>query len=52
MFFEHNQKPEVSLEDAEETSNHIKAITPSNKAVTDQKHGLKRLKEGFPLSIS
>jgi Fic family protein len=41
MLFEHNQKPEVSLEDVEEVSNYVKAIN----------HGLKRLKEGFPLSL-
>jgi Fic family protein len=41
MLFEHNQKPEVSLDDVEEVSNYIKAII----------HGLNRLKEGFPLSL-
>lgn len=41
MLFEHHQKPEVSLEDVEEVSNYVKAIT----------YGLQRLKEGFPLSL-
>lgn len=41
MLFEHHQKPEVSLEDVEEVSNYVKAII----------YGLKRLKEGFPLSL-
>lgn len=41
MLFEHNQKPEVSLEDVEEVSNYVKAIT----------YGLGRLKEDFPLSL-
>ncbi len=41
MLFEHHQKPEVSLEDVEEVSNYVKAIT----------HGLQRLKEDFPLSL-
>lgn len=41
MLFEHHQKPQVSLEDVEEVSNYIKAIT----------YGLQRLKEGFPLSL-
>jgi len=41
MLFEHHQKPEVSLDDVEEVSNYVKAIT----------YGLKRLKEGFPLSL-
>jgi Fic family protein len=41
MLFEHHQKLEVSLEDVEEVSNYVKAIT----------YGLKRLKEGFPLSL-
>lgn len=41
ILFEHNQKPEVSLEDVEEVSNYVKAIN----------YGLKRLKEDFPLSL-
>ena len=41
MLFEHHQKTHVSLEDVEEVSNYVKAIS----------HGLKRLKEGFPLSL-
>lgn len=41
MLFEHHQKPEVSLEDVEEVSNYVKAIT----------YGLSRLKEDFPLSL-
>lgn len=41
MLFEHHQKPEVSLEDVEEVSNYVKAIT----------YGLRRLKEDFPLSL-
>lgn len=41
MLFEHHQKPEVSLEDVEEVSNYIKAIT----------YGLERLKADFPLSL-
>ncbi|MEK6734050.1 MAG: Fic family protein [Pseudomonadota bacterium] len=41
MLFEHNQKPEVSLEDVEEVSNYVKAIS----------YGLGRLKDDFPLSL-
>ncbi len=41
MLFEHQQRPEVSLEDVEEVSNYVKAIT----------YGLTRLKENFPLSL-
>lgn len=41
MLFEHNQRPEVSIEDVEEVSNYIKAIS----------YGLVRLKEDFPLSL-
>ncbi len=41
MLFEHHQKPEVSLEDVEEVSNYVKAIT----------YGLERLKSNFPLSL-
>jgi Fic family protein len=41
MLFEHNQKPEVSIEDVEEVSNYVKAIN----------YGLERLKGDFPLSL-
>jgi Fic family protein len=41
MLFEHHQKPEVSLEDVEEVSNYVKAVS----------YGLQRLKEDFPLSL-
>jgi Fic family protein len=41
ILFEHDQKPNVSLEDVEEVSNYVKAIT----------YGLGRLKEHFPLSL-
>jgi Fic family protein len=41
MLFEHNQKPNVSLEDVEEVSNYVKAIS----------YGLERLKDNFPLSL-
>jgi len=41
MLFEHNQKPEVSIEDVEEVSNYVKAIS----------YGLERLKDDFPLSL-
>lgn len=41
MLFENNQKTTVSLEDVEEVSNYVKAI----------QYGLKRLNEGFPLSL-
>lgn len=41
MLFEHNQKPEVSLDDVKEVSNYVKAI----------EYGLGRLKENFPLSL-
>jgi len=41
MLFEHHQKPKVSLEDVEEVSNYVQAIS----------YGLKRLKDGFPLSL-
>lgn len=41
MLFEHHQKPEVSIEDVEEVSNYVKALT----------YGLNRLKEDFPLSL-
>ena len=41
VLFENHQRPQVSLEDVEEVSNYVQAI----------KHGLKRMKEGFPLSL-
>jgi len=41
MLFEHHQKPEVSIEDVEEVSNYVKAIY----------HGLKRIRNGFPISL-
>lgn len=41
MLFEHNQKPKVSIEDVEEVSNYVKAIS----------YGLERLKDDFPLSL-
>ncbi|CAO5682088.1 MAG: hypothetical protein HEEMFOPI_01585 [Holosporales bacterium] len=41
MLFEHEQIPEVSLEDVEEVSNYVKAI----------QYGLKCINEGFPLSL-
>lgn len=41
MLFEHQQKTEVSLDDVEEVSHYVKALT----------YGLDRLKEGFPLSL-
>lgn len=41
MLFEHNQKPEISIEDVEEVSNYVKAIN----------FGLERLKDDFPLSL-
>ena len=41
MLFEHNQKPEVSIEDVEEVSNYVKAIN----------YGLERLKNDFALSL-
>jgi Fic family protein len=41
MLFEHHQKTEVSLEDVEEVSSYVKAIT----------YGLEKLKEDFPLSL-
>jgi Fic family protein len=41
MLFEHNQKPNVSLDDVEEVSNYVKAIN----------YGLDRLKNNFPLSL-
>jgi Fic family protein len=41
MLFEHQLKPEISVEDVEEVSNYVKAIN----------YGLQRLKEDFPLSL-
>lgn len=41
MLFEHHQKPVVSLEDVEEVSNYVKAIT----------YGIEKLKKDFPLSL-
>ena len=41
ILFENHQKPDVSVEDVEEVSNYVKAIH----------YGLKRLKEGLPLSL-
>lgn len=41
MLFEHDQKPQIELEDVEEVSHYVLALT----------HGLKRIKSGFPLSL-
>jgi Fic family protein len=41
ILFEHNQKPNVSLDDVEEVSNYVQAIN----------HGLDRFKNDFPLSL-
>lgn len=41
ILFEHDLKPSVSIDDVEEVSNYVQAIN----------YGLKRLKEGFPLSL-
>ncbi len=41
MLFEHDQKPNISLEDVEEVSHYVSAIN----------YGLERLKDGFPLSL-
>ncbi len=41
MLFEHQQKPNISLEDVEEVSNYVKAIH----------YGIKRLQDDFPLSL-
>lgn len=41
LLFENKQKPDVSIEDVEEVSNYVQAM----------RYGLKRLKDGFPLSI-
>lgn len=41
MLFEQQQQPNIELDDVEEVSNYIKALT----------HGIKRLDSGFPLSL-
>ncbi len=41
MLFEHQQKPEISLDDVEEVSSYVKAIY----------YGLDRFKNNFPLSL-
>ena len=41
LLFELNQQPGVPLDDVQEVSNYVAALN----------HGLKRLKEGFPLSL-
>jgi hypothetical protein len=41
MLFEHHQQANISLEDVEEVSNYVKAIT----------YGILRLKDNFPLSL-
>lgn len=41
MLFEHDQKPQVAIEDVEEVSHYVEAIM----------YGLKRIKEDFPLSL-
>lgn len=41
ILFEHQQKPEVSIDDVEEVSNYVRAIH----------YGLERLKNNFPLSL-
>ena len=41
MLFEHDQKPQVTIDDVEEVSHYVKAM----------KHGLSRLKSGFPLCL-
>ena len=41
MLFEHNQKSKVCLEDVEEVSHYVKAIS----------YGLERLKDNFPVSL-
>lgn len=41
ILFEHDQKPEISIEDVEEVSNYVKAIN----------YGIERLKSNFPLSL-
>ena len=41
VLLEHDQEPNITVEDVEEVSNYVKAL----------KYGLSRLKEGFPLSL-
>lgn len=41
ILFEHNQKPNISINDVEEVSNYVQAIN----------YGLEQLKNGFPLSL-
>jgi len=41
ILFEHDQKPHVTIEDVEEVSHYVAAIH----------YGLKRIKDGFPLSL-
>jgi Fic family protein len=41
LFFEHDVAPGVPIEDVRETSNYIRAMT----------YGLRRMEEGFPLSL-
>ena len=41
MLFEHNQKPNISLDDVEEVSNYVLALN----------HGLVRIKNDFPFSL-
>ncbi len=41
MLFEHNQKPNISLDDVEEVSNYVLALN----------HGLARIKNDFPFSL-
>ena len=41
MLFEHNQKPNISIDDVEEVSNYVQAIN----------YGLDQLKNNFPLSL-
>ncbi len=41
ILFEQKQKPNVAVDDVEEVSNYIKAL----------KHGIKRMEDGFPLSL-
>ena len=41
MLFEHNQKPNISIDDVEEVSNYVQAVN----------YGLDQLKNNFPLSL-
>jgi Fic family protein len=41
MLFENNQQPSVTIDDVEEVSNYVSAV----------KHGLRRMREGMPLSL-